>query len=108
MINGKTRVVISLFALFICGCSSNIVRSDSAQTFSLNKGAIVSSKEITSYFFFSEIDFGMNDTIDAASICHGAENVVRIETKLGFWDSVLSSLSFGIYAPRTARVDCAV
>ncbi|WP_033136898.1 Bor/Iss family lipoprotein [Aeromonas finlandensis] len=106
MINHKTIAVMGLTVL-LSGCAKNTVHSDGTQAFALNHGAIVSSKEITSHFFFSDIDFGMNDTIDAASICHGIENVVRIETKRGFWDSVFGSLSFGIYAPRTARIDCA-
>ena len=106
MINHKTITAIVLTVL-LCGCARNSVHSDGSQAFALNKGAIVSSKEITSHFFFSDIDFGINDTIDAAAICHGIENVVRIETKVGFWDSLFTSLSFGIYAPRTAQIDCA-
>lgn len=106
MINHKTITAIGL-AVLLCGCAKNSVHTDGYQAFALNKGAIVHSKEITSHFFFSDIDFGINDKIDAAAICHGAENIVQIETKRGFWDSLFGSLSLGIYAPRTAQIDCA-
>ncbi|MFM5360411.1 Bor/Iss family lipoprotein [Aeromonas veronii] len=107
MINCKTITVTSLLTVLLCGCAKNTVHSDGSQTIALNKGAIIHSEEITSHFFFSDVDFGLNDKIDAAAICYGVENVVQIETKREFWDSVFGSLSAGLYAPRTTRIDCA-
>lgn len=104
--NYKTIAAIGLVIL-LSGCAKNPVHSDGTQAFAFNKAAIVSSKEITSHFFFANVDFGMNDTIDLAAVCGGIENVVRVESRIGFWDSMYNYFTLTMYSPRTVTVYCA-
>ena len=56
-----------------------------------NKPAAVAPKEtITHHFFVSGI--GQKKTVDAAKICGGAENVVKLETQQTFVNGLLSVL----------------
>ncbi|MFB2829086.1 Bor/Iss family lipoprotein [Aeromonas jandaei] len=107
MILKNKIVIIIIISAFNSGCATQAVDVNATQVFSFGKGRGVESKEITSHFFFTDIDFGLNDTIDAASICHGVENIVRVETSVSFWDSIYRGLTFGLYTPRSARVYCA-
>ena len=84
-----------------------MVLQDAQQTFTVqNKPAAVAPKEtITHHFFVSGI--GQKKTVDAAKICGGAENVVKIETqKQTFVNGLLGFITLGIYTPLEARVYC--
>ena len=65
-------LLATALALLITGCAQ--------QTFTVqNKPAAVAPKEtITHHFFVSELT---EETVDAAKICGGAENVVKTETQ---------------------------
>ena len=46
------------------------------------------------------------ETVDAAKICGGAENVVKTETQQTFVNGLLGFITLGIYTPLEARVYC--
>ena len=70
-----------------------------------NKPAAVAPKEtITHHFFVSGI--GAEETVDAAKICGGAENVVKTETQQTFVNGLPGFITLGIYTPLEARVYC--
>ncbi|MCV4783909.1 Bor family protein, partial [Escherichia coli] len=70
-----------------------------------NKPTAVTPKEtITHHFFVSGI--GQKTTVDAATICGGAENVVKTETQQTFVNGLLGFITLGIYTPLEARVYC--
>lgn len=102
---GKVLMVLSL-VMSMCGCAKQAININTSQTFTLGKESSITSKEITSHFFFSDIDVGLNDPIDAASICHGVENIVRVETQQTWLNALLSGVTYGVYTPRDARVYC--
>lgn len=58
----------------------------------------------TEFFFINGI--GQSQTIDAASVCGGADKVVRTEVQESGMDVFLRIITIGIYAPREARVYC--
>ena len=68
-------LLATALALLITGCAQ--------QTFTVqNKPAAVAPKEtITHHFSFLELG---EETVDAAKICGGAENVVKTETQQTF------------------------
>lgn len=93
----KKVLLTAFFAVLLTGCAQ--------QTFNMDQG--ISSepkKEVTHHFFLNGI--GQSKTIDAAKVCGGADKVSRVEVQQTFPDVVLGVLTFGIYAPRDARVFC--
>ena len=48
------------------------------------------------------------ETVDAAKICGGAENVVKTETQQTFVNGLLGFITLGIYTPLEARVYCSL
>ncbi|HHQ4520829.1 TPA: Bor/Iss family lipoprotein [Aeromonas veronii] len=105
MLNGK-NIIVACLIVFTCGCAKQVIDVNASQAFKLGDKSSVNSIEITSHFFFSDIDVGLNEAIDAASICHGAENIVRIETQQSWLNSLASGVTYGFYTPREARVYC--
>ena len=67
-----------------------------------NKPAAVAPKDIATRFFVSGIDW--EETVDAAKICGGAENVVKTETQQTAINGLLGFITLGIYTPLEARV----
>ncbi len=55
-------------------------------------------------FFIQGI--GQEQTVDAAQVCNGGENVAKVETIQQPLEVALSVVTFGIYTPRTAKVFC--
>ncbi len=49
---------------------------------------------------------GQQKVIDAAEVCGGMENVAKVEVQQTFVNGLLSTVTFGIYTPREARVYC--
>ena len=84
----KKMLLATALALLITGCAQ--------QTFTVqNKPAAVAPKEtITHHFFVSGI--GQEETVDAAKICGGAENVVKTGSKI-FVNGLLGFITLGIY-----------
>lgn len=105
MMNGRSVIVVCM-TYFIFSCAKQTIDINSEKVFLLNNEDLITSSEITSHFFFTDIDVGLNNSIDAASICHGVENIVRVETEQSWLDSLFSGMTYGIYTPREARVYC--
>ena len=86
-----------LLAPLITGCAQ--------QTFTVqNKPAAVAPKETITHHFFSFLGIGAEETVDAAKICGGAENVVKTETQQIFVNGLLGFITLGIYTSAEARV----
>ncbi|MCC4796630.1 Bor family protein [Enterovibrio norvegicus] len=92
----KKTAVLVVGALMLSGCAQ--------QTFVVNDKQGNLEEEAMQSFFVSGI--GQKKTIDAASICGGAENVAKVEVQQTFLDGFLGVVTFGIYTPRDARVYC--
>ena len=71
-------------ALLITGCSTDVYCSK--QT-----GGSSTKETITHHFFVSKI--GQRETVDAAKICGGAENVVKTETQQTFVNGLLGFIT---------------
>lgn len=106
MFVGKYSVVLFL-AILSGGCAKQVIDVNASQRFEVGSARPVNSTEITSHFFFSDIDLGLNEKVDAAAICHGVENIISIETNVSFLDSMLSGITYGFYTRRSARIYCA-
>ena len=85
--------------IFIIGTSSC-----STQTFNIQSSRGGLEKDKQQNFFISGI--GQEQEVDAAKICDGIENVVKVQTELSAENILASIVSFGIYTPRQARVFC--
>ena len=87
-------LLATALALLITGCAQ--------QTFTVqNKPAAVAPKEtITHHFFVSGI--GAEETVDAAKICGGAENVKQKPSNIRKW--IARFYYLGIYTPLEARI----
>ena len=92
----KKMLLATALALLITGCTQ--------QTFTVqNKPAAVAPKK-PSPIISSFLELG--ETVDAAKICGGAENVVKTETQQTFVNGLLGFITLGIYTPLEARVYC--
>lgn len=97
----KSLFAVLLAGLLLSGCAT--------QSFDINPPLAPTSPEQATVeesqpFFVGGI--GQSTLTDAAAICGGADRVARVETELTVLDGLLSSLTGGIYSPRTARVYC--
>ena len=90
-------LVASLFT--ISGCSkTNIHVQQSSNTGQVEK------YDRAQHFFVWGI--AQQRTVDAASICGGADKVARVETQKTAVNGLLDLLTGGLYQPRQARVFC--
>jgi hypothetical protein len=55
-------------------------------------------------FFISGL--GQEQVTDAAKVCGGAENVIKVEAQHNFVNGLLGWITFGIYTPRDEKVYC--
>lgn len=91
------KLIVPLVLLTCAACST--------QTFHMNgKLAVDPDKEKHQTFFIGGI--GQEEELDAAKVCGGLEKVAKVETEQTFVDGLLTSITFGIYTPRSARVYC--
>jgi hypothetical protein len=83
-----------------------LLSSCATQTFHLNmdQQGSVPTKEVMQPFFVGGI--GQEQEINAAQICGGAKNVVKVDTYISVIDGLLGGLSMGIFTPHQARVYC--
>ena len=90
-----------LFCLTIClmlsGCYTQHfpIKSTQAPT--------VPTYEGTSHFVFWGI--GQTKTINPKDVC-GTKDVLAVNTHTSFWQGLVSTLTYGIYAPRGHAVYC--
>ena len=93
----KKMLLVTALALLITGCSTDVYRSK--QTGS-------SSTKGNHHPSFLRFWNWAEETVDAAKICGGAENVVKTETQQTFVNGLLGFITLGIYTPLEARVYC--
>lgn len=75
------------------------------QTFYINgSSGDTPTDERSQHFFLSGI--GQQKFTDAARICGGADNVIKVESHHSFLNGFLGVITYGIYTPRDAKVYC--
>ena len=89
------RVIMLVVALGGCATQTYIISSDQL-------GHIQQDKMDT--FFVGGI--GQTAFIDARQVCGGMENIVKIQTRMTFFNGFLSGLTAGLYSPRQSIVYC--
>ena len=95
----KGSIYLSLLLSFILisGCTSQVVE--------LRGGTFTEpTLEKTHHFFVGGI--GQEAMVDIGRVCEGSQRVGRIETARSFLNIFVSSLTFGIYTPRQAKIYC--
>ncbi|AGH81195.1 lipoprotein; DLP12 prophage [Psychromonas sp. CNPT3] len=79
-----------------------------AQTFTINgengENGETPTTQQSQNFFISGL--GQEKVIDAAAVCGGAENVIKVEAQHTLINGLLGFVTFGIYTPRDAKVYC--
>lgn len=84
-------------ALLASGCATQIgLINPTAQT--------TPTYEKSQTFFISGV--GQQQTVNAAEVCGGEQNVAKVESLSSPKDIALSMITFGIYTPHTAKVFC--
>ena len=87
-----------VFTFLLGGCAT--------QTYLVNQEAASTKPSFEDRQDFFIAGIGQDETVDAAKICNGSQNVIKVESELTFLDGFLGVLTYGIYTPRTARVYC--
>ncbi len=75
------------------------------QTYQLSDAKVEKPTHEERQTFFVE-GIGQSQMINAAEICGGAENIIKIESEETAADVGLYIITLGIYSPRTAKVYC--
>ncbi len=93
----STKVIALIFVISVSACS--------AQQFNINGDAgEIPTEETSQHFYVAGI--GQERIIDAAEICGGADNIIKVESYTTFFNGLVSILTLGLYAPRSADVFC--
>ncbi|MEI8632486.1 Bor family protein [Vibrio sp. PP-XX7] len=88
---------VVIAAVLMGGCS--------AQTFLVNGNTVdTPTSQKAQHFFVYGI--GQEKQINAAEVCGGADKVIKVEAQQTFVNGLLSAVTFGIYAPRDAKIYC--
>jgi|TARA_Y100000590_G_C15515250_1_gene937029 hypothetical protein len=61
-------------------------------------------KKTHEHFFLSGI--GQGKAINPVEVCGSVSRISKVEVQQNFLQAILSGITFGIYAPREARVYC--
>ena len=92
---GKT--ITLMLTILIGGCS--------AQTFNINGAdAEIPTSQTSQHFFVAGL--GQEKITNAAEICGGVDKIIKVESQQTFINGLLGLITFGIYAPRDAKVYC--
>ncbi len=76
-----------------------------AQTFEINgSSGVEPTKQSSQTFFISGL--GQEQVTDAAKVCGGVENIIKVESQHTFVNGLVGFLTLGIYTPRDAKVYC--
>jgi uncharacterized lipoprotein YajG len=78
-----------------------------AQTFIVNGDTSHKPTTQDSHTFFIS-GLGQEQVTDAAAICDGADNIIKVEAQHTVVNGLLGLITFGIYTPRDAKVFCKV
>lgn len=93
----KKVVAVALLAVLTSSCAT--------QT-----GLIQPTQNTTPEYTKSQTFFiggiGQEQTVNAAEVCGGAQNVAKVQKVQEAKDIALGLVTFGIYTPRTAKVFC--
>lgn len=95
-----------LLVLLFCASVIAVLSACSTQSFEINPNPVATSEpsyEGTNHFLLWGI--GQIQTMHPGEAC-GPEGVNRVETTETFVNGLLSTLTFGIYAPRSYAVYC--
>ncbi len=93
----KKVTLITTLILMATGCAT--------QTYQLSDAKVEKPTHEERQTFFVE-GIGQSQMINAAEICGGAENIIKIESEETAADVGLYIITLGIYSPRTAKVYC--
>ena len=90
--------------LFIALCLASLLSACSSQTALVNGKNSTGAKEEMQTFFVAGL--GQTQAIHAATICGGADKVVKVERVYSPVNWALGFLTAGIYTPYDAKVYC--
>ncbi len=91
------KILLVLAIMILNGCA--------AQTFNINgSDGEVPTDQKSQHFFIQGI--AQEKITDAAAICGGANNIIKVESQLTFINGFLDFITLGIYTPRDAKVYC--
>ena len=95
----KIKILSIAVLISLAGCA--------AQTFTVSGDTPNKPTEQESQTFFIS-GLGQEQITDAAAVCGGSENIIKVETQYTFINGLLGLVTFGIYTPRDAKVFCKV
>jgi len=87
-----------LAVAYLAGCASATIRPDG----DTRLGGKPTYQETKSYFFWG---LSGEHEIDVVEVCRG-KSVAQMQSQYTFVDGLLTFITLGIYAPKTARVWC--
>jgi uncharacterized lipoprotein YajG len=91
------------FKLLIITACIALLSGCAAQTFTINgENSEVPTSQKSQTFFISGL--GQEQVTDAAKVCGGAEDVIKVEAQHTFVNGLLGFVTFGIYTPREAML----
>ena len=93
----KKATLITTMIILATGCAT--------QTYQLGDANVEEPTHEERQTFFVE-GIGQDQIVNAAEICGGAENIIKIESEETAGDVGLAIITLGIYTPRTAKVYC--
>ena len=91
----KTLLLVTAFALSACA----------KQTIIINGGGDSNATQSQMQMFFIG-GIGQEQTLDAASVCGGADKVAKVTTSYGFIDGIIVAATQSLVTPRTVEVYC--
>lgn len=92
------KVLAIAVVIMVSGCAT--------QSYEINGGSAgTPDYENMQPFFISGL--GQTQSVNAAQVCDGSENVAKVESHHSFLNGLLGFATFGIYTPRQAKVYCA-
>ena len=97
--NVMKKVVFVIVGLFLLsGCLNQKIIVDGSE-----RAKTIPNFQGTNHFIL--VGLGQTTTIDATEIC-GENGVNAVETKTTFINGLLTSITYGIYAPRDYAIYC--
>ncbi|GHU26778.1 hypothetical protein FACS1894152_2110 [Bacilli bacterium] len=91
-----------LLPILMCSCSTQRIIFDEKAYLNSNKEAEPTESK-PAHFFVGGI--GQKDTVNPETIC-GKGNVAYVEAQQSFIDGLLTSVTSGVYSPRTFNIYC--
>ncbi|MEZ8824023.1 Bor family protein [Vibrio amylolyticus] len=92
----KKLLLLATLSLAVTGCAQ--------QTFVMTPQESEPAVTESHHFFIDGL--AQKKEVDAAEVCHGADQVAKVEVQKTFVNGLLEFVTFGIYSPREARVYC--